>query len=821
MSLDRSCTATVAEMADLFLGGAIDPATHERTTDDAASHVSVATDKLTTHGVIVGMTGSGKTGLGVIVIEEALKSGLPVIAIDPKGDLTNLCLTFPDLAAADFRPWIDEAQARNADQTPDQFAADQAALWTKGLAGWGLSGADIGALRSNTDFTIYTPGSNSGVPMNIVGSLQVPKDMSDPEVVADEIDGYVSGLLALVGIESDPLSSREHILLANLINHSWIEGRPLDLMTLVGQIATPPIRKLGVFELDQFFPDADRMKLAMQLNGLLASPAFAAWAAGPPLDIDSMMFGPDGKPRCAIVTTAHLSDEERQFVTSLILSKLVTWMRRQSGTTDLRAMLYMDEVAGYLPPTANPPTKKPIMLLMKQARAFGVGVVLSTQNPVDVDYKALSNAGTWMIGRLQTDRDKARLLDGMSSAAGGVDIGAVGDTISGLGKREFVIRRAGEDQPEVFTTRWAMSYLRGPMTRDQIAQMMDATKVEAETAAAPTASSGIPNQPTPVPGTPTPSPELADDETTVMPEVADGTPVRWVDVATPWLGDIGGDSRGVTLGAAAVARVALRYDETKADLVHDDEFECVLFPLGEQIDASQMVKVDYDDRDLRPDAPGGAQYRLSAAKLQNKTFWTSVDKAIRDELVRTSSVEIGENKSLGLYGRPGEDAEAFEARCLEVADANADEAISDLRDKYEVKAKRLRDQVDGLVDKIELLEEQEKSKRNSELLSTAGSVIGGLLGGKKSIGGLFSKASTAARRRGTTNAAGERVDAAENKLDRITIDLEELEAELADEVIEIQSTWSENAAAVTTLEVGLEANDVKVVQLSLAWIPVS
>ena len=299
------------------------------------------------------------------------------------------------------------------------------------------------------------------MPVNIVGSLQVP-ETDDPEVVGDEIDGYVSGLLGLVGIEADPLASREHILLANLIQFSWSQGAALDLPTLVGQIQQPPLRKLGVFDLDQFFPPDDRTKLAMKLNGLLASPAFAAWGAGQPLDIQSLLYAPDGKGRCAIVTTAHLSDEERQFVTSLILSKLVTWMRRQSGTTDLRALLYMDEVAGYLPPTANPPTKAPIMLLMKQARAFGVGVVLSTQNPVDVDYKAISNAGTWMVGRLQTDRDKQRLLDGMSAAAGTVDVGAVGDTISGLAKREFVLRRAGQDRPEVFTTRWAMSYLPRP-----------------------------------------------------------------------------------------------------------------------------------------------------------------------------------------------------------------------------------------------------------------------------------------------------------------------------------------------------------------------
>ena len=812
-------------MADLFLGGAIDPATHERTTDDATSHVSVATDKLTTHGVIVGMTGSGKTGLGVIVIEEALRAGLPVIAIDPKGDLTNLCLTFPDLAASDFRPWVDEAQAKNADKTPDQFAADQAALWTKGLAGWDLSGADIGALRAKTDFTIYTPGSESGIPLNIVGSLQVPADMSDAEVVNDEIEGYVTGLLGLIGMESDPLSSREHILLSNLINHSWQEGRPLDLMTLVGMIATPPIRKLGVFELDQFFPEADRMKLAMQLNGLLASPAFAAWAAGPPLDIDAMMFDSNGNARCAIITTAHLSDEERQFVTSLVLSKLVTWMRRQSGTTDLRAMLYMDEVAGYLPPTANPPTKKPIMMMMKQARAFGVGVVLSTQNPVDIDYKAISNAGTWMIGRLQTDRDKARLLDGMSSAAGGVDTGAIGDTISGLGKREFMLRRAGKDQPEVFTTRWAMSYLRGPMTRDQIEQLMDGERVEAETAAAPAASSGMAGQPTPTPGAPAPEPTLGDDESAVMPEVADGTAVRWADIASPWINDAGGDSRGTKLVAAAVARVNLRYDETKADLVHDDEFECVLPSLGEQIDASEMIKIDYDDRDLRTDAPEGAVYQLTDAKLKNKTYWTGVEKAIKDQLVRTSTVDISMNKSLKLYGRPGESAEEFAARCAKVADEKSDAEIAKLRDKYETKANRLNDQIEGMEDKLDLLEEQSKSKRSSEMLSTAGSVLGGLLGGRKSsgglLGGLLGKAGTAARRRGTTKAAEERVDAAENKLARYVEDLEELEVELTEEVGEIEDRWLEVASDTSELSVGLEASDVKVVQLSLVWIPTS
>jgi hypothetical protein len=814
-------------MADLFLGGSIDPATHERTTTEPSGNVAVPTDALTTHGVIVGMTGSGKTGLGVILIEEALRAGLPVLAIDPKGDLTNLCLTFPNLAPADFRPWIDEAQAKNAGQSPDDFAASQAELWRNGLGTWGLSGADIGDLRAETDFTIYTPGSQAGVPIDIVGSLQVPADMTDAEMVADEVEGYVTGLLGLVGIAADPLASREHILLSNLIQHSWNEGRALDLMTLVGMVPSPPIRKLGVFDVDQFFPADDRMALAMKLNGLLASPSFASWAMGSPLDIQSLLYSPDGHGRCAIVTTAHLSDDERQFVTSLLLSKLVTWMRRQSGTTDLRAMLYMDEVAGYLPPTEKPPTKKPIMTLMKQARAFGVGVVLSTQNPVDLDYKAMSNAGTWMIGRLQTDRDKARLLDGMASAAGSVDVAAVDATISGLGKREFMLRRAGSDQPEVFTTRWAMSYLRGPMTRDQIAQvtapvLSDPTPKDRPTTATADATSAVLSDPTPKDR---PTDRLAADTTTVMPEVADGVAVRWIDIAAPWLGDVGGDSMGTTYEAAIVARVAIRYDETKADLVHDIEYEAVLFPLGDHADVSTAVQVDYDDRDLRSDAPAGATYRLPDAKVDTKAFFTQLERHLRDHLTRSLTLEIPANAGLKLYGRPGESAEEFATRCADVADDRADEEIAKLRDKYEANATKLRDQIDAAEDRVDVLEADADSKRNSELLSTAGSFLGGLLGGRRSkgkmIGDMLGDAGTAARRRGSTSAAGSRVDAAENKVARLSDQLAELEAEAADEITAIADKWDALAANVTTLEVGLERTDVNVSQFVLAWLPVA
>jgi len=839
-------------MAELFLGGLIDPAQHARTD----KNVLLPSGDFTTHGVIVGMTGSGKTGLGIVLIEEALSAGVPTLLIDPKGDLTNLCLTFPALAPTDFQPWVNEGDATKAGLGVPEFAAAQATSWTEGLAGWGFGPERIAALREKATFTIYTPGSNAGVGLNIIGSLQAPGPGADPEIVGDEIEGFVSGLLSLVDIESDPLSSREHILLSNLIHNEWNAQRNLDLPMLVGMVLTPPIRKLGVFELDQFFPPKDRMAFAMRLNGLLASPSFSAWMMGPPLDIEAMLHTPDGKPRCAIVTTAHLSEQERQFVTTLVLSKLVTWMRKQSGTTDLRALLYMDEVAGYLPPTAMPPTKRPIMTLMKQARAFGVGVVLSTQNPVDIDYKALSNAGTWMIGRLQTDRDKQRLLNGMSAAAGGVDVGAIGDTISGLAKREFVLRRAGKDQPEVFTTRWAMSYLRGPLTRDQIAVLMAGQKgaasvgppptapVEAAptasaptssapTSSAPTSSAPLPPPTAAAPSAPPAAPSiapaapagaLAADESPLMQEIAAGVAIRWADIAAPWLSAVGGDPRGTRYEPAVVARVALRYDDEKADLIHDEEYEAVLFPLGEQVDASRAIAADYDDRDLRVETPPSITYQLTKAPLKNRTFWTGVERDLVDFLVRSRSLELQVNKELKLYSRPGETADAFYQRCYQAADAKGDIATAALRDKYQAKVTSLQGQLQAAEGRADVLEAEQKGRRNDELFSTAGSILGDLFGGRKSRGGMlgsvFRKTGSAAGKRGRTAASGERLDAVENKIQLLHQQMEDLEGELFQEVTDIDAKWMTIAKNITTLPVALEKSDVKVTQLSLVWIPV-
>lgn len=434
---------------------------------------------LVTHAVCVGMTGSGKTGLCISLIEEAALDGVPTIAIDPKGDLTNLMLTFPQLRPEDFRPWVNEEDAAKKGLTPDAYAAQQAETWRNGLASWGEDGERIKRLRDAADFAVYTPGSNAGIPVSILASFAAPPQAfrDDAELFRERVMTTATSLLALVGIEADPVQSREHVLLSTLLTNAWTDGKDLDIAALVGQVQKPPVGRIGVMDLESFYPEKERQKLALALNNLLAAPGFSTWLEGVPMDIATMLRTPEGKPRVAIVSIAHLSDDERMFFVSLLLNQILGWMRAQSGTTSLRALLYMDEIFGFFPPVATPPSKRPLLTLLKQARAFGLGVVLATQNPVDLDYKGLANAGTWLLGRLQTERDKARVLEGLEGVAATANAsfnkGQMDTMLAGLGNRIFLMNNVHEDAPRLLETRWAMSYLRGPLTREQIKTLMD------------------------------------------------------------------------------------------------------------------------------------------------------------------------------------------------------------------------------------------------------------------------------------------------------------------------------------------------------------
>jgi len=608
-----------------------------------------------------------------------------------------------------------------------------------------------------------------------------------------------------VGIDTDPLSSREHILLANLIERAWRAGDDLTLEDLLGQIQRPPFRKLGVFEIDTFFPEKDRLALALKLNALIASPSFTAWRTGDPLDIESMLWAGD-TPRAAIVYLAHLSDDERQFVVTLILSKLVTWMRSQAGSSDLRALVYMDEVFGFVPPTAMPPAKKPILTILKQARAFGVGMLLSTQNPVDLDYKAMSNAGTWCVGRLQTERDKARILEALQSARGDSDTAALDALISGLGKRQFLLHNTRDPEPVVFSTRWAMSYLRGPLTREQIEELTgdDPRRREALEKAA-TQKSGES------------APTLAEDESAVAPEVAAGVPVYHLDPGAPWADEVGATRTGTRFEAALAARVHLTFDDQYADLKHDEEWEAVFHPLAERLDPAAARAVDYDTRDFLDEAPAGATYTLPDAPIRTRSFFSAAEKAIEEHLYRSRSIEIFRNKELKMYSRVGESRDDFAARADTAARDEADRETAKIRDRFEGKMDSVRDKIEDARLKIDEVELDVVTRRQEEVVSGAGTLLGMLLGGRRSSRSM----SGAASKRTQTRKAEQRLRTAEAKLTDKVEDLEELEDDLAEEILEIDAAWREKGAAIETMEVGLEKTDIAVAEVALVWVPVA
>ncbi|HEU5081699.1 MAG TPA: DUF87 domain-containing protein [Acidimicrobiales bacterium] len=781
---------------ELTLGETVDPTTSERTGEP----VGVDAADLTTHGVIVGMTGSGKTGLGVVLIEEALRSGIPTLVLDPKGDMTNLALRSPGLSAEEFAPWVPAGT--------DAAAAAQA--WKDGLASWGLDGSHIAALADASRVTVYTPGSTAGVPLNLVGSLAPPAG-ADDDARADEIDGLVSGLLSMVGIDADPLSSREHILLSNLVARAWSEGTDLDLGRLVQQVQQPPLRKLGVLDVESFYPAADRAKLALQLNGLLASPSFAAWAEGLPLDIGAML-ATDGPAPCSVVYLAHLSEEERQFVVTLVLSKLVTWMRAQPGSPQLRALVYMDEVFGYLPPTAAPPAKRPILTILKQARAYGVGMVLSTQNPVDVDYKALSNAGTWMIGRLQTERDVDRLRDGLQAASGSVDVGEVAATIAGLGKREFLLHSTKASAPTRFTSRWALDYLAGPLTRDQL-QALPGQPAAAEVGGKATSSADVAR---PMAERPL---DVGEHESTVPPTVAEGVPVRWADPAAPWLREVGGDPTSTRLRPAVAVRVGLLFDDTKADLRHTEEFECILVAPGEHPDLDELVSVDYDDRDLLEAAPERAVYELPDAPVDAASWFRDVERAVAEHLYGNRTVSVSRNEALGLWSRPGETPEEFAVRCRAAADERAEEDAAKLRAQLERKMDTIRRAIEREQARVDELRARQSDAKQHEVISAAGDLLGSFLGGRRSARSVLSKVKGVSSRRKQTSAAAQRVETALAKLEQRGAELADLEAELVDALADIEAEWTERAEQVEAVEIGLEKSDIDVRQVTFVWLP--
>lgn len=671
-----------------YLGKAVDTAA--RTVTDA--RVDYQPKHLTTHGLVFGMTGSGKTGLCIGLLEEAALHDIPTIAIDPKGDLTNLVLSWPELDAKHFTEWLDPAAVEAAAGDAASVGAARAELWRNGLAGSGLGPDDIRRLRERTNITIYTPGSSAGVSVSLLDRFDPPPDYASMpgEERSELVSGLVAALLGLVDVDSDPLRSREAILLANILTHAWERGHALELSDLIRAVSDPPFDRLGVFELEQFFPKKARQQLAMRLNGLIASPAFAQWLTGAPLDVEQLFARTDAGSRTSIFTIAHLSDSERMSFVTLLLERVVAWMRTQPGSGDLRALVYMDEVTGYLPPhPLNPPSKRPLMTLLKQARAFGLGTLLATQNPVDVDYKALTNAGTWFVGKLQTEQDLERILDGLTAAASGhgksLDRASLARRVAGLEGRQFVLSNAHTDEQPVLKTRFAMSNLRGPLTRQEIerAKLANFYNLSTDPRLGPLTRQDTPvtgpqaRQSQSAPGTvsapsrpPASRPEIA---TALVEGTPDGVDDRFL--GRDWLrdaevrqalglGPIAAASGGVTYHPALMCRARLAWRSDDGKSVDGDVLTRVIYPLPYLPGAIHFAGADQevDDAWLEPAPAPGATYDLLPAWLDSKEKFDHLRRRFMDELAETGRVAVPVCPPLGLHGQPGESLDGFRQR---------------------------------------------------------------------------------------------------------------------------------------------------------------
>ncbi len=817
-------------LGSFYLGSTFDLKTGKRTD----TPINYDARDLTTHAVCVGMTGSGKTGLCIGLLEEAALDNVPTIIIDPKGDMTNLLLQFPNLRPEDFEPWINPDDARRKGKTVAEYAASTAELWRNGQADWGITPDRIRALNESGEFNIYTPGSDAGIPINILGSLAAPKlDFTEhTEAVRERINGTVMALLGLVGIKADPIRSREAILLANIFEHFWAQNEDLDLAKLILSIQNPPVRQIGVFDVDTFYPQKDRFDLAMAFNNLVAAPTFKNWLMGEALDVDRLMYNGDGKPRHSIFYIAHLSDSERMFFVTLLLENMVTWMRRQPGTTSLRAILYFDELFGFFPPTAEPPSKRPLLTLLKQARAFGLGCVLVSQNPIDIDYKGLTNAGTWFIGKLQAERDKDRVLQGLKGAiaeAGGAEKVDYNELISQLGSRVFLMHNVHEDRPVVFHTRWVMSYLRGPLTRPQVSQLMAdrkktvaaAPSATARPVAAAAATPASPDSdPTP-PGFSAALPALDPSMQQVfLPvEQSEQAAIRTAAEDTGQSLDV--ESTQLIYEPALIGAATVRFVNRRKGI---DERKDVLLlaPAPDGIRTTDWANAESLPLTLRdlangPERVGTEQGPFFAPVPENANSareLKSISKDLSDWLYYNQRLKLTAHPDLKLIQKPGETLRAFKIRLQQAARERRDTEVDKLEAKYASKIDRLEERLRRKQRELAEDEAEYNARKQEEFVGIGESVLGFFMGRRSTR--AISRATT--KRRLTTKA---KMDIEETKaeIDDLNEQIAELEAELKEATEEITSRWVDALEDLTTEEIAPRRTDVNVQLVALAWLP--
>ncbi len=800
-------------------------------------------EDLTTHAVILGMTGSGKTGLCIDLLEEAALNRIPALMIDPKGDITNLLLQFPELLAEDFKPWVNPDDARRAAKTLDQAAEETAALWRKGLGEWSIEPERIRGLKEAVDFAVYTPGSDAGIPINILASLKAPEIPweSNRELLREKISGTTTALMGLVGMEDiDPVRSREHILISNIFEDHWKKGLDLDLGELIMQIQSPPFQKLGVFDINTFFPEKDRFELAMLMNNILASPSFQTWIIGQPLEIGDLLFTPEGKPRQSVFYIAHLNDTERMFFVTLLYAAVESWMRAQSGTTTLRAIVYFDEIYGYIPPVRNPPAKLVMLRMLKQARAFGVGQVLVTQNPVDLDYKALSNTGTWFIGKLQTEKDKQRLLDGLDGALGGLDRETYDRLIAGLNKRVFLMHNVHEKEPMLFQTRWAMSYLAGPLTRIQIPALnllagvgleAEAPPVEAAPAAAAslTAAEAAVADTQPVrparPGKPVAAVSAAAIvASTTRPPVPAGveefilpvglTPQQACEMAGRPCPPEGLTPR-VIYRPVLLAQVTVRYLNRRYNL----DFDQVLAVLVNEVDRRAVVRwedhpaMPVDARALSGPPVEKAGFSPLDPPFSDLRTLKALERDFQDYVYRSSEALVRYNDALQIYAGPQISQADFRKQCVAATSERQEVEAARLADSYEKKLDALQIKLDKAQKELEIEQDQLGHRRMDEWSTHADNLARMLLPRKKV------KLSASQSKSRMTSQAKSEVKAAEALVASLKKQVAELEQEQADALAEIAARWAKVAGQVAELKVTPLKKDILPDHFGVAWFP--
>ncbi len=793
---------TVIEKLGQFYLGRVHDFETNRTLSEEVHYDSA---DLTTHAVCVGMTGSGKTGLCLTLLEEAAIDGIPAIAIDPKGDLGNLMLTFPDLKPEDFEPWVDPAEAVRQGLSVSDYAARTAERWRQGLAEWGQTPERIRRFRDAVDVSIYTPASSAGRPLTVLKSFRAPDAgvRNDTEAFRERIMAAVSGLLALLQIDADPVSSREHILLSTILGSFWREGKSVDMGTLIRAIQAPPFDRVGYLSLESFFPAADRFRLAMSLNNLLASPGFSAWMDGEPLDIQRLYYTPEGRPKLSIISIAHLSDAERMFFVTILLNELTAWMRSQAGTSSLRALLYMDEVFGYFPPTAAPPSKQPMLTLLKQARAYGLGCVLATQNPVDIDYKGLSNAGTWFLGRLQTERDKLRVLDGLEGAAASTgtafDRARMEQLLAGLDSRVFLMNNVHEDQPVLFHTRWALSYLRGPLTRRQIETLM-APWHESQSTVKTAPGNRLSEQPAAV--------------ESARPVLPPSVSESFLPVTRP--------AEDIIYHPALLGRARLHFVSARFDI---DQWQTValLRPTGTDTepdlwdDAEEWDSQAFPDPEPHPEAD--ASWAPLPDELSQKKSYSRFASLLKDFLYRRRRLRVWTCRALKEQSRPGESEADFRIRLQHAAREARDRQIGRLRSRYASKFRTLEDRIRRARQKIE----REKSQHRQQLFSAAISFFtafgNALFGRRLGTGANVSRAGTAARSASRVSREAEDVRHAEESLEVLLERQKKLEEEVEAEVRAIQDQFDPDRLELTVQEIRPRKGDLSVEEVALVWLP--